>query len=100
MTETSNKLKITLYVGNQACPVIIQRDQEEFYRKAAKLINEKLGRYKVTYPNQSNDKYMSTALLDFAVRTVLYENQKDQSPYAETINRLSQDIQQLLDEKK
>lgn len=98
MDKPSEKIRINLLVGNQTTPVIIQREQEEYYRKAAKLINEKLGRYETTYPFQSHEKYLSTALLDFAVRTVLYENQKDQSPYAETLQRLSEEIQQLLKE--
>ena len=41
----SERLVIQLMIGNQLYPYSIRREQEEIYRKAAKLINERLNRY-------------------------------------------------------
>lgn len=77
-------------------PITVQREQEEIFRKAARLINEKLSRYEQAFPNQGYEKYTSIAMLDFAVGALLLEKQKDQTLYAETTQRLGQEIEQLL----
>lgn len=97
--DTSNKLVIQLLIGKHQYPITVQRDQEEIFRKAARIINEKLGRYEQAYPNQGSEKYTSVALLDFAVRALQLENMKDQSPYADTVKRLSAELEQLFEEE-
>ena len=53
MEEKKDKLVIQLLIGKQVYPITVRRDQEEVYRKAARQINEKLGRYEQSYPNLS-----------------------------------------------
>ena len=69
------------------------------YRKAASMINEKLSRYEQSYPNLGYERYTSVALLDFAVRVIQLQEQKDQSLYQEVLERLSGELEQLLSEK-
>ena len=45
MEGMSDKFTIQLLIGNQMYPVTVRRDQEEIFRKAAKLINSKLSKY-------------------------------------------------------
>lgn len=99
MDGVSEKFVIRLMVGRQIYPITIKRDQEELYRKAALVINDKLKRYEQTYPNLDYDRYMPAVLLDFAVSTLQLRQQKDQSPYADTVKRLSEELTQLLDSK-
>ena len=40
----SDKLVIQLLIGKQVYPITVKRDQEEIYRRAARMINDKLGR--------------------------------------------------------
>lgn len=100
MAEQSDKFVIQLYVGRQMHSITIQRDQEGVYRKAARLISDKLGRYEQSYPNLDPMRYMSVALLDFAVQALQLEKQKDLSDYPEMINRLTPEIDSLLKEEK
>ena len=44
MDSKSDKLVIQLLIGKQVFPITIKREQEEIYRKASQMINEKLGR--------------------------------------------------------
>lgn len=101
MEEKKDKLVIQLLIGKQVYPITVRRDQEEVYRKAARQINEKLGRYEQSYPNLSYERYTSVALLDFAVQVIQTQMQKDQSPYEDVVKRLTDEITQLLaDEQK
>lgn len=96
MDNKSDKLVIQLLIGKQVFPITIKREQEEIYRKASQMINEKLGRYEQSYPNLGYERYTSVALLDFAVQVLQLQSQKDQSPYEEVVTRLTEEIGQLL----
>ena len=96
MEEKKDKLVIQLLIGKQVYPITVRLDQEEVYRKAARQINEKLGRYEQSYPNLSYERYTSVALLDFAVQVIQTQMQKDQSPYEDVVKRLTDEITQLL----
>lgn len=98
--DKKDKLVIQLLIGKQVYPITVRRDQEEVYRKAARLINEKLGRYEQSYPNLSYERYTSVALLDFTVQVIQTQKQKDQSPYEDVVKRLTEEIAQLLANKE
>lgn len=99
MENNNEKMVIQLLIGKQAFPITIKRDQEEIYRRASQLINEKLGRYEQSYPHLGYGKYTSVALLDFAVQVLQLQAQQDQSPYENTVTRLTQELEELLAEK-
>jgi cell division protein ZapA len=96
MSENNERFVIELMIGKQKYPINIFRHQEEVFRKAAKEINRKLRIYEEKYPNQGNEKYMSTALLDFAVRAVQLEKNNDTSPFIEKINQLTSEIEDVI----
>ena len=57
----SDKLVIQLLIGKQVYPITVKRDQEEIYRRAARMINDKLGRYEQSYPHLGYERYTSAA---------------------------------------
>ena len=88
----SDKLVIQLLIGKQVYPITVKRDQEEIYRRAARMINDKLGRYEQSYPHLGYERYTSVALLDFAVQVIQLQNQgrialRDDSQQAERGNK-------------
>ena len=92
----SDKLVIQLLIGNNMQQITVRRDQEEIFRKAATLINERLNKYKTAYPNQADAKYMSIALLDFAVKALQLEQNVDTEPYNKSIDLLTKEIEEIL----
>ena len=100
MEHLNDKLVIKLMIGNQIYPISVKREQEEIFRKAAKDINEKLQRYQTTYPNQGYEKYMSIALLDFAVKVLQLENSNETAPFNKTLEQLTAEIEETLGSHK
>lgn len=92
----SNKLVIQLRIGSQMHTISVRRSQEEIYRKAAKLINDKLGRYAQTYPNQTIEKYMSISILDFAVQALQLEQVQNTAPFVASMETLTSEIEDAL----
>lgn len=99
MEANDEKLVIQLNIGSQKYPISVRRDQEEVFRKAAKQINEKISRYQVAYPGQGYEKYMSVALLDFAVKVLQIENNNATEPFCRSLSTLTEEIEDILGDK-
>lgn len=96
MNSTSDKLNIQLRLGNELFPITVKREEEIHFRNAAKLINSKLDRYKATFPDQGNEKYMFMTLLDITVNFIKKEDKNDTEPYNNSLKLLTEEINKAL----
>lgn len=97
----SEYLKITIRLGKMLFPITIKRREEEVYRAAEKLINERLNFYAGKYQHQGDETYMAMAILDIAVALKKDEQKKDTTPLMDKVNTLLQEIEDCgLIEKK
>lgn len=97
----SEYLRITIRLGKMLFPITIKRREEEIYRAAEKLINERLNFYAGKYQHQGDETYMAMAILDIAVALKKDEQKKDASPLMEKVTTLLQEIESsgLIDKK-
>ena len=94
-------LRITIRLGKMLFPITIKRREEEVYRAAEKLINERLNFYAGKYQHQGDETYMAMAILDIAVALKKDEQKKDTTPLMDKVNTLLQEIEDCgLIEKK
>ncbi len=70
----SDTLSIRLTIGSKTYPLEIDRKNEQVYRDAANLINDKIHRYINNFPDQDKEDYMAMALIDIAVSLVSESN--------------------------
>ena len=63
----SEKFKIQLNIANKMYPITVDRSNEEIYRKAAKLIQQKLDRYTASFYAEDKQDYYAMVMLDLAV---------------------------------
>lgn len=89
----SEFLRITIRLGKMLFPITIKRREEEIYRAAEKLINERLNFYAGKYQHQGDETYMAMAMLDIAVALKKDEQRKDTAPLMEKITSLLQEIE-------
>ena len=82
MAEDNNKLHIRLHVYDMELPVTIVREEEEFYRNAAKLISDK--------------ELLYMALIDIALRYVKNKDRNDTSPYDDILAKITSEIEEVL----
>ena len=67
--ESKEKLKIRLHVYDTEIAVNVVRDDEEYYRKAAKLITDTVNTYADIFKGRKSDKeLLYMALIDIALR--------------------------------
>ena len=96
MAEYTDKLSIQLHVNSHPLQITIDRAKEATYREAANLINELFNQYRASFPNQTPEKYEATVLVDLAYRLIEMEKNADTSPFAETIGKLNEEIEEAL----
>ena len=99
MSATSDKIHIQLMIGNEMHPITIRPEMEETFRAAAKSINEKLGRYRQSYPNLSYNRCMAITMLDFAVYAIHAEKEADRAPILDIVTALTAEVEQALASK-
>ena len=59
---------INLLVNGISYPLVVKREEEPYYRQAARLINEKLLKYKDTFATESSEKLITMVAIDIAFR--------------------------------
>ena len=74
MPSNSNILSIKLTFGSKTFARNIDREREEVYRTAEKLISQKLQTYMNRFADQTQEDYLTMALLDITVHLVDEKN--------------------------
>ena len=98
MAEVNNeKLHIRLHVYNEDIEVTVNRQDEELYRNAAKLITDRYNAYAQAYRGKKSEHTISLmTLIDIAL---LYERERsknDTAPYDTILSRLTSEIEEAL----
>lgn len=100
MAEFNETFTINLRIGSQIIPLTVKRVEEEIYRAAEKLINERYNYYARHYPKQVEVTYLSMAILDIAVSLKRNENRNDTQPLLEHMAEMLKDVEKALGESE
>lgn len=96
-----NKLHIRLHVYDEEIEVVINREDEEFYRLAAKLITERYNAYAQAYKERKGEHTISLmTLVDIALLYQKEHAHNDTAPYDNVLARLTAEIEEALGDKK
>ncbi len=97
--QNKDRLHIRLHVYDEDIEVVINRDDEEYYRSAAKLITDRYNAYAQAYKGRKNDHIISLmTLVDIALMYQKECSNNDTAPYDNVIAQLTTEIEKALDE--
>ena len=92
-----NKLHIRLHVYDEEIEVGINREDEEFYRLAAKLITDRYNAYAQAYKGRKSEHTISLmTLVDIALLYQKERSHNDTAPYDIVLARLTAEIEEAL----
>lgn len=95
--ENRDKLHIRLHVYDTDLNITIQRDEEVYYRNAAKLITDTVNTYASLFKGKRTDKdILYMALIHIALRYEKESNRNDTAPYSDILNKLTSEIEDAL----
>ena len=101
MAEQKDRLHIRLHVYDEEIEVVVNRDDEEYYRRAAKLITDRYNAYSQAYKGRKSDHTIALmTLIDIALMYQKERTHNDTSPYDNVLARLTAEIEEALGEKK
>ena len=97
--QNQDKLHIRLHVYDEEIEVVVKREEEEFYRAAAKLITDRFNAYSKAYKGRKSDHTIALmTLIDIALMYQKERTNNDTSPYDNVLARLTAEIEDALKE--
>lgn len=91
------KLHIRLHVYDEEIEVTVNRDDEEFYRAAAKLITDRYNAYAQAYKGRKSDHTIGLmSLINIALMYQRERSKNDTQPYDNILSRLTSEIEEAL----
>ena len=97
--QNQDRLHIRLHVYDEEIEVVVKREEEEFYRAAAKLITERDNAYAQAYKGRKSDHTIALmSLIDIALLYQKERSHNDTSPYDNVLARLTAEMEEALKE--
>ena len=99
--QKKDRLHIRLHVYDEEIEVVINREDEEYYRSAAKLITERYNAYAQAYKGRKSDH--TVALMTLIDITLMYQKERannDTPPYDNVLAKLTSEIEEALGDGK
>ena len=95
--QGEEKLLIRLHVYDTDLSVRIPREDEEYYRKSGKLIDDIDNSYNKIFKGRKSDKeILYMALIDIALRYEKEVGRNDTEPYDDLLKKLTAEIEDAL----
>jgi cell division protein ZapA len=95
--QNKDRLHIRLHVYDEEIEVVVKRDEEEFYRLAAKLITERYNAYSQAYKGRKSDHTIALmTLIDIALMYQKERTHNDTLPYDNVLAKLTAEIEETL----
>ena len=99
MAEVNNeKLHIRLHVYDEEIEMTVKRSDEEYFRKAAKLITDRYNAYAQAYKGRKADH--TIALMTLIDVALMYEREhckNDTAPFHDVLAKLTSEIEDALE---
>lgn len=94
------KLRIKLHLYETDLMVNVPREEEQYYRAAAKQVTETVNTYaKIYQGKKTHNDVMYMAMLDLALRSNKLAALNDKQPFMELIAKLTQEIEEVMPDK-
>ena len=99
--QNKDRLHIRLHVYDEDIEFVINREDEEFYRSAAKLITDRYNAYAQAYAGRKSDHVIALmTLIDIALMCQKERAHNDTTPYDNVLAKLTAEIEDALGEPK
>lgn len=94
------KLRIKLHLYETDLMVNVPREEEQYYRAAAKQVTETVNTYaKIYQGKKTHNDVLYMAMLDLALRSNKFAALNDTQPFMELIAKLTQEIEEVMPDK-
>ncbi len=96
MGEDEDKIRINIMLAGTTYPLIIRRDDEEIYRKAARQVEIYINKYKEKYPKVTHEMALAMVAYHFSLTSLMQQDRNDTTPFTDKIRELNSEMDTLL----
>jgi cell division protein ZapA len=96
----TDKLPIRIKIDGREYPLKVDRDDEEKYRKAAKIINDIILQYRQKYSSSNTQDFLAMTAFQFVLKTIELEEKVDQSPLFDELKKMDEELSDYLSLKE
>ena len=89
MTE---KLSINIKIDGRNYPLKVDRENEEKFRKAAKIINDIVLQYRQKYLTSDPVDVLAMTAFQFVLKTIDLEEKTDRSPLFDELKKIDEEL--------
>ncbi len=94
--NTMDKQRITLNIDNHAYTMYVNKEEEEVFRKAEKIINNKIMSYKKALRGGSDYSFLSYATIDLVKSFLANETKADDTDFMTELRNMSGEIEEYI----
>ena len=95
-----DKLSINIKIDGRNYPLRVDRENEEKYRKAAKIINDIVLQYRQKYVNSDAQDVLAMTAIQFVLKSIELEEKIENSPLQEELKKLNEELGDYLSLKE
>ena len=96
----TDKLSIKIKIDGREYPLKVEREEEEKYRKAAKIINDIILQYRQKYSSSNTQDFLAMTAFQFVLKTIELEEKVDRSPLFDELKKLDEELSDYLSLKE
>lgn len=96
----NKRLSINIKIDGRIFPLEINRDEEERYRKAAKMVNEIVSKFRTEFRDQESQDILAMSAFQIALSNTELQERDDNSLFIDELKNLNDDISDFLKDKK
>lgn len=97
---SENNFRINIKIDGRNYPLSIDREDEERYRRAAKIVNETINEFRKRFQNNDQQDIMAMTAFQAALNFTKLEHRQDYTQFIDDIKDINDDISDFLNEKK
>lgn len=88
----NDKLSINIKIDGRNYPLKIDREDEEKYRKAAKIINDIVLQYRQKYVTRDAQDVLAMTAIQFVLKSIELEEKIENSPLFDDLKKLDEEL--------
>ncbi len=95
-----NNFRIHIKIDSRTYPLDINREDEEKYRLAAKIVNETISRFRVLFRNNDSQDILAMSAFQVALSVAETKKSEEKDLFIGELRNLNDDISDFLKEKR
>jgi cell division protein ZapA len=87
---------IKLQIAGRYYPLVIDRNEEEKLRKAARIINEKVGQYQQKFRDKDGQDFLAMASFQFVLKLIELEEKSSEVPLVSALQEITDELEEFM----